>query len=176
MTMPGEATIGGYGPTTSPSYRHLIDEHVAIDRACDVVLALALAPDCRPREAALALDVLAALLRDHLAAEDEMIYQTILAARGDRHGATAAALGAELARLCDDWADYLYRWDACRIAADWAEFARDTAALLIRVRERVARETTILYSLALHHGTLDVEPGWDGVERRNVGQPNRARA
>ena len=137
------------------NYQQLIAEHDAIAAACDVVTAIAAHAPPRPADATKGLELLAHLLRDHLAGEDEVIYQTLLRARGGRHAETAARMGEQLVRLKEDWESYLYRWDAAQVAAAWPAFADETADMLGRIRERVTFETMVLYSLAVH---LEVVP------------------
>lgn len=137
------------------NYLQLIAEHDAIEAACDVAAALAARSPARPADATKALELLAHLLRDHLEGEDEVIYQTLLRARGGRHAEVAGRMGEELARLRDDWESYLYRWDAEHVAAAWPAFADETADMLGRIGERVTFETMILYSMAVH---LEVVP------------------
>ena len=132
------------------SYDRLVREHEAIDALAE---ALVTATRGRVDGAAAAgqLERLAVLIRDHMAVEELTLAATLDAASRDRHHAAAAAAMRDVERLRDDWTLYLYRWTPAAIAAEWRRFGIETAAMMERVRDRVANETGILYSLALHY-------------------------
>jgi hypothetical protein len=132
-------------------YDTLVAQHEAIDAATQVLLALSVKTVPRPVEAASMLSVLAVLVRDHLSAEDPVIYETVAVTCGTRHGEAAALSAREFERLKHDWTDYLRRWTAPAIAANWVGFVEESHGMLGRLRERVMRETAILYSLAHHY-------------------------
>ena len=133
----------------------LIAQHDAIDAATQTLLALIANRASQPAEASRVLGLLATLVRDHLRFEDPVIYETVVATSDTRHGAIAAMSAEEFARLKQDWTRYLARWKEAEVAADWEGFVADSRPMLERLRERVAVETMILYSLAEHYGVID---------------------
>lgn len=139
------------------NYQQLIAEHDAIEAAAAAVIGLVTAGAPRPAEAAKGLERLATLLRDHLAGEDDVIHATVAASGDSRHAGLAEGMRAELATLANDWENYLYRWPTPRITREWAEFGRESIEVLGRIHDRVAFETLVLYSLALHHGVVPVD-------------------
>jgi hemerythrin-like domain-containing protein len=138
-------------------YSALVADHKAIDRLVQQLLETVRAEEPRPVAAAHILETLAETVRDHLAVEDPIIYATVNATRGARHASTVEASVAELETLKEDWIGYLYRWEADSVTANWDGFAGETEELLSRLRDRVQRETAILYSLALHYEVI--QPG-----------------
>jgi hypothetical protein len=135
-------------------YRRLIDEHVAIERAAELVASIARQGPGAAAEASAAMERLARLVRDHEAAEDPLLYATGVATRGGRHAEAAADAAAAYELLGEDWAEYLYRWTPEAIAADWLRFRAATEAIVRRLHERLAYESEVLYSLGLFHGIL----------------------
>lgn len=133
----------------------LIAQHEAIDAATQILLAYTRGPVPQPVDASRTLSLLSALVRDHLAVEDPIIDDTVAATRATRHGELAKTTAAELAQLRLDRTNYLYRWHEQAVAADWAGFVAESEAMLGRARERVRRETLILYSLAQHYDVID---------------------
>jgi hypothetical protein len=138
-------------------YSALVADHEAIDRLVQQLLETVRAKEPRPAAAARILETLAETVRDHLAVEDPVIYATVNATRGARHASTVEASVAELNVLKDDWTGYLYRWEADSVTANWDTFVVETEALMSRLSDRVKRETSILYSLALHYEVI--QPG-----------------
>lgn len=135
-------------------YAGLVADHEAIDQLVQHLLKLIRSGSARPATAARILETLAAMIRDHLEVEDPVIYATAAAAAGERHEPVVTASVTELESLKEDWAQYLYRWDAERIEADWPAFSADTGNILGRLSDRVGRETAILYSLAVHYNVI----------------------
>jgi hypothetical protein len=138
-------------------YSALVADHEAIDRLVQQLLVTVRAENPRPATAARILEALAETVRDHLAAEDPVIYATVNATRGARHASTVEASVAELDALKEEWIGYLYRWEADSVSANWDAFVTHTEELLPRLSDRVQRETSILYSLALHYEVI--QPG-----------------
>ena len=89
------------------------------------------------------------LIREH----DEI---DLAARRLEAAGAPAGGLDFEAAfeALRCDWRAYLADWDAECIAADWAGFQTETAAVMARLRERVRAETDLIYPVALKRGMI----------------------
>ncbi|PZU09812.1 hypothetical protein [Sphingomonas sp.] len=135
-------------------YSALIADHETIDRLTQHLLKLVRSGNSRPETAAQVLDMLAMAIRDHLATADPIIHATAAAANGARHEPAARASVAELDMLREDWAQYLYRWDAPRIMANWDDFSEETSVVLRRVSDSVNRETAVLYSLAVHYDVI----------------------
>lgn len=134
-------------------YQTLIAEHEAIEHAAHALIRLT-AGKPRPEMASHMLEDLAELVRDHLSHEDPIIYETGRLIAAGRHGDAAGASLAALEALKADWADYLLHWNPEAVANDWPRFAVDSLSMLERLKERVALETSVLYSLAVHHQVL----------------------
>lgn len=137
-------------------YHTLIAEHEAIEHAAHALIRLTTGKP-RPEMASHMLEDLADLVRDHLSHEDPIVYETAKAMAAGRHGGTATASLAAFEELKGDWGDYLLHWNPETVAGDWAQFAEESVHMLERLKERVAVETAVLYSLAVHHKVL--EPG-----------------
>lgn len=135
------------------TYQTLLDEHAEIDRAVVALIDLATGAP-RPSAAAAMLEELSVLVRDHLAHEDPILYATAAAAGGTRHDGITAASMVAFEALKDDWTQYLYRWDQAHIGRDWRRFGVETAVMMEQLTQRIAIETAILYSLAVHHRAL----------------------
>lgn len=145
------------------TFQKLIAEHEAIEHLAHALIRLS-AGAPRPNAAAEMLEELSQLVRDHLAEEDPIIYAAAERATG-RHQAAAAMCVDTFETLKEDWGQYLYRWDTAHLVRDWRRFGTETVAMLERLNERVAAETAVLYSLAVHHDLL--APG----ERRSEPPP-----
>jgi outer membrane PBP1 activator LpoA protein len=132
------------------SYDRLIREHEAIDALTDALVVLV---DGNPAvdDGAALLERLARVIRDHMAVEERTLAATLDAASHDRHHAAAVSAMRDVEELREDWTLYLYRWTPAAIAADWARFGMETRIMMARLHDRVAQETGILYSLALHY-------------------------
>lgn len=138
------------------SYDRLMREHEAIEALADA-LASAARGAAAPDVASKLLGRLAMAIRDHMAAEEGTLAATLDAALRNRHHAAAASAMLDVEYLREDWTAYLYRWTREGIAADWQRFATETLAIMERIRDRLARETGILYSLALHYRLIAPE-------------------
>lgn len=135
------------------SYERLIRDHEAIDALIVALVDLTRGP-ADPARAAGLLEELTVTVRDHGALEADTLAATLDAAARDRHHAAAAAAMRDVRQLRHDWTMYLYRWTRATIAADWGRFGVETVVMMERMHERVARETGILYSLALHYDLI----------------------
>jgi hypothetical protein len=136
------------------NYQTLVDEHDAIELASDALIMIARSDAPRPAAASDLLEHLARLVRDHLAHEDPVVYETIEAVKGGRHDLSATTSLAALDELRYGWTQYLYRWERDSVAARWEQFGDQREDMLGKVHARVAAETAVLYSLAVHHGIL----------------------
>ncbi|ARS28496.1 hemerythrin domain-containing protein [Sphingomonas sp. KC8] len=88
------------------------------------------------------------LLARHLAAEDGLIYPSLIADGDRRMAAVARMFVDELGGLGAAWSEYCRLWDDRAIAADWRGFAAATEPLLNLLATRILREDRILYPLA----------------------------
>ena len=138
------------------TYLDLMADHYVIEALAHELLDLARAPGPQIDAASDALQMLAEAVRDHLAVEDPMLYATAIAVDGSRHDGIVTATIGDLEALKECWTRYLYRWDRPHITRAWALFGEETEIMLDLLKDRVARETAILYSLALHHGVIQV--------------------
>ena len=138
------------------TYLDLMADHHVMEALAQELLDLTRAPAQQIDAASDTLQMLAQAVRDHLAVEDPMLYATAIAADGSRHDGIVTATIDDLEALKECWARYLYRWDRLHITRQWALFGEETRIMLEQLKDRVARETAILYSLALHHGVIQV--------------------
>ncbi|MGJ3629406.1 hypothetical protein AB5I41_25830 [Sphingomonas sp. MMS24-JH45] len=135
------------------SYHRLIRDHEAIDALIEALVDLHRGA-ADPAGAVRVMEQLTVTVRDHGALEADTLAATLDAAARDRHHAAAAAAMRDVVAWREDWTMYLYRWTGTAIAADWQRFGVETAVMMERMRARVATETGILYSLALHYDLI----------------------
>jgi hypothetical protein len=128
-------------------------EHDMIDQHAGDLIRLTAGEPFAHAEASRRLADLADLVAAHLEKEDVLVYEVVARVRG-RSAEQVACVVTALAALKADWAAYLGEWTADHVACRWAEFQRDTAAILPRLRARVREETHWLYPLALENGVL----------------------
>lgn len=93
---------------------------------------------------ALILDV-DALLHDHLAREDALLYPALRAAPDARTRALGAACSTEMGGLIGAWAGYRGRWTVAAILGDTRRFARVSADIIGALSLRIEMENDILY-------------------------------
>ena len=136
------------------SYERLMHEHDRIDAALWALSALTRADTPDVSVVVIALSDLAGELDRHLAHEDSFIYpKTISGASGDASD-IASAFVEEFAELRADWGLYLREWTSEGIAADWAGFRAETAAMVARLAVRVRAENKLLYAAALNASVI----------------------
>lgn len=128
-------------------------EHDMIDRLAGDLAGLADGGPASHTSAAASLARLAEPVASHLEKENVLVYATIARVRG-RSAGEAFAIVTTFNALKADWEAYVAEWTAGRIAFGWAEFHRDSASMLTRLRARVREETFWLYPLALKHGVF----------------------
>lgn len=133
-------------------------EHDMIDQHASDLIVMAGGGSRGHAAASASLAYLADLVASHLEKENVLVYATVAKVRG-RSAEQAWAVVTDLNALQADWQVYLAEWTADRVASRWAEFQRDTTAILSRLRARVREETQWLYPLALEHGVLRLRVG-----------------
>lgn len=90
-----------------------------------------------------------AVLTEHLATEDRILYPEMLAASDRRTAALASRFCEEMGRLTTDYAAFAARWNApAALLADPGTFRRDWAVLRDALAFRMQRENAELYPLA----------------------------
>lgn len=140
---------------TLTDYQDLIRDHDEIDQLAEAVEKLATGD----RSGSVAIDALlsqlARIVEAHLAKEDSFIYPAIIASKDP---ADAASLVVEFEVIKRDWKSYLEMWRDGAAASDWPAFRIATIGMLSRLRERVMKETGLLYSIALREGTITLAP------------------
>ena len=138
----------GWWGAQMQDYQTLIIEHDHLKLLADRMLgAVAGAPDIGT-----AIGIrseLSVAVGSHLTREEHFFYEELMAPRDGKFPAAVAEFRSSFASLTEAWSDYLRHWDADGIAADWAGFARQTTAMMNRLRERIADENRLLYPLAL---------------------------
>lgn len=132
-------------------YQQLIAEHFEIDRIAARLEATVQNADADFDTAAVILNELARVIEEHLQHENSFIYPD-LARSSDPAGADV--LVTEFEALKRDWRTYLDTWQEAAIAERWSSFCADSAGMLERLRERVMKETSLLYGTALREGLI----------------------
>ena len=136
-------------------YRDLVSDHDRIDALADELEgAVRSCATPAPQVDAL-LDRLADVVKEHLQKEDSFIYPDLLQS-SDPVGATGLAV--EFETLKRDWETYLATWRHGLAQQDWPAFREQTFGMLKRLRERVMKETGLLYSMALSEGLITMRP------------------
>ncbi|MBX9732008.1 MAG: hemerythrin domain-containing protein [Sphingomonas sp.] len=136
------------------SYQKLIEEHDRIDAALIRLTNVLEQPDRDVAAAADALDHLADELRAHLAHEDVMLYNELIAARKPAFGSAVDHFNQQFDVLRRDWDTYLQAWGPDQISANWDCFRTVTKLMVERLAERVAAENDLLYCAALQAGVI----------------------
>ncbi len=135
-------------------YQELIADHDRID-----ILATALDAEVRAEQRAPAVDDLLGRLAQevdaHLTKEDSLIYPRLLACVDP---AGAESLVIEFEALKQDWQSYLLKWHPLPPAGDWPAFCQETAGMVQRLRERVRKESGLLYAMALRENVIAMDP------------------
>jgi hypothetical protein len=137
------------------AYQELIDDHDRIDRLTRQLEQLTGSPDDRFAEADRLLAQLSAAIVTHLAKEDSFIYPDLARSTDP---ADANGLIIEFEILKKDWTDFLAIWARPDRPADWSAFRHDAGGMLERLRERVIKETSLLYAMALREGLIQLRP------------------
>ncbi|OYY76705.1 MAG: hypothetical protein B7Y43_14355 [Sphingomonas sp. 28-62-20] len=136
------------------SYQKLIEEHDRIDAALIGLTNILERPDRDVSAAATALDHLADELRTHLAHEDVMLYDELIAARKPAFASAVDHFNQQFDVLRRDWDSYLEAWKPEQISANWNSFRTATKLMIERLAERVAAENDLLYCTALQAGVI----------------------
>ena len=136
------------------SYQRLIDDHDEIDRLANalVVLAESGVPDVTR-----ALDLLwdlSGAVNDHLTYEDRTVYSRLIQSKHPQLSSAGVDFEASFIELRSDWQTYLSDWQAETLACDWPLFASETIAMMLRLRQRVSDETSLIYPLALQQSFI----------------------
>lgn len=131
------------------SFASLAADHAGIARdAAEIRRQAACGADAADTARA-AIVVLSDHLRDHLMAEDSVVYRRLLACRDEGVADTARAARRSFATLAHDWQWFVSHWTMEAINEDPVAFSTDTAALLDRLDARIAFEEGALYPLAV---------------------------
>jgi hypothetical protein len=89
----------------------------------------------------------ARLLFAHFQLQDHILYPSLLARREPGVAAFGQVLHDEIGSLASTYFAHLDKWEPQAIERDWAAYGVESAALLARVRARIAREHAELYPL-----------------------------
>lgn len=131
------------------SFEQLLDEHDAICAAAKA-LERVLASGKTNVIAALAAQArLCALLLDHLAHEDALVYPRLMVATHEPTADIARRFSEQYHCLVSDWTAYMACWTGNAIAADWRGFRNATSVILATLYRRVEAENAVLYPTAL---------------------------
>jgi hypothetical protein len=151
------SSTGGAGRVAAPklAYQELIDDHDRIDQLTRQLEQLTGSPDDRFAEADRLLAQLSAAIVAHLEKEDSFIYPDLARSTDP---ADASGLIIEFEILKKDWTDFLAVWARPDRPADWSAFRHDASGMLERLRERVIKETSLLYAMALREGLIQLRP------------------
>lgn len=129
--------------------RRLRAEHAALATLSQIMAKIVRAPvPPRPTE----LLAVRAMLRDtllrHLKCEDWVLYPRLKASGDADLVDMAQAFVAEMGHIAGDFAVYDERWTTERVEREWADFRRETLAILAALAARIAREEGELYPAA----------------------------
>jgi hypothetical protein len=138
------------------SLARLLDEHDGISLAAGMILLMLDAPQGEPVEASERLADLARIVSDHVAYEEQFIYPEMTRIGNAELSEASRLFAEEFETLRGDWCGYLDAWPADRIRGAWADFKRETRAILPRMLDRVQRENNCLYPLALRRGAVSL--------------------
>lgn len=83
----------------------------------------------------------------HFQLQDHTLYPTLLGRREAGVAELGQVLKDEIADLAAAYFSHLDKWEPQSIERDWARYQDESAALLKRVRARIAREHAELYPL-----------------------------
>lgn len=83
----------------------------------------------------------------HLKAEDWLLYPRLLESGDPEIAATAREFVDEMGGLAAAFTAYVDKWDAFKIASEWAEYQRETQGIIEALRTRITRENRDLYPL-----------------------------
>ncbi|MCB4860882.1 hemerythrin domain-containing protein [Sphingobium sp. PNB] len=97
----------------------------------------------------------ARLLMAHLALEDRIFYPNMQRQPHEKLRGTAARLESEMAPIASDFAAYMARWSDDRIDREWADFCRETRAILASILNRLHKEEGLLMPLLSDAGLID---------------------
>ena len=86
-----------------------------------------------------------ALLHNHLAREDALLYPALRAAPDDATRTLGEACSTEMGGLIGAWASYRSRWTVAAILSDTQRFASVTADIIGALSLRIEMENDILY-------------------------------
>ncbi|MBV9840528.1 MAG: hemerythrin domain-containing protein [Sphingomonadaceae bacterium] len=141
------------------SLERLIAEHDEIEALAALIERLAAAPLADAAAVASLLGALAIAIADHRGNEQRSVYLRLLNGRDSAASRLASSFADEYRGLEQDLEIYLSDWTAECIAADWETFGAETTAILTRMRHRVARESAVVYPLALQRGAVRLRAG-----------------
>ena len=99
----------------------------------------------------------------HLKVEDWLLYPRLRSSRRPEVRAVAERLCAEVGAFEEAFGAYARRWTSLHINSDWAGYRADTAAMLDRLRRRMALEEDELYPL------IESEPDGAGLTGMGAG-------
>ena len=136
------------------NYQDLISDHDRIDALTAKLEIAVQAENPEQTSAVMLLGDLERLVAAHLDKEDSFIYPDLVRSRDP---ADAASLVVEFESLKQDWGSYLAVWREGVTADEWLNFQASTLGMLQRLRERVMKETGLLYSLALREGMITMK-------------------
>ena len=134
----------------SREMQRLRAEHAALVTLSRIILGMVRAgrPPPRPAELASARAKLRENLVRHLKCEDWILYPRLMATGDQELMRITRDFEIEMGDLAADFTAYDEKWTGERVAADWAGFCRETAAIFDMLAARVEREERELYPLA----------------------------
>ena len=133
----------------SREMQRLRAEHAALVTLSRIILDMTDAPrPPPPAELASARSQLRDALIRHLKCEDWALYPRLMGSGDPEMARITREFEREMGELGTDFIAYDDKWTPARIAAEWADFCRETRIMFDMLAMRVAREERDLYPLA----------------------------
>lgn len=138
-----------------PTYARMLAEHAEIEAAAERLVDGLGGEAIQPRmETYARLCLLAALVEEHLVAEDGVVADVNEDAPKGPWADRWMEGHSAFERLKSDWLEFLARWTRDAIEANYTEFRFAARAMVRRLKERLSWETREFYAVALQTGAI----------------------
>ena len=139
------------------SYQGLVEDHEEIDQRARIFVAdLATLDRSGAQKASQALADLASLVERHVEREDSVMNSLTGREMAAAWGTEWEAVKSSFEDLRARWLEFIARWDAVSIGAEWPRFRLEARSVFLHLKQQVARETDLFYSAALRIGAVSL--------------------